>query len=233
MLNSVNKSKQRIEAMFDEIASSYDKLNHLFTLNKDSKWRKDIVKYLEEKNFHPDHILDLASGTGELTKELLNLNPRKIFSADISKNMLEIQKRKISDKRLSLVHADALNLQFPDNSFELITIGFGVRNFENLIGSLNEIHRIMKSDAKLIILEMFSSGGLKTKLFNLYFKKVMPFIGNRISGSGYAYSYLFNSVDSFYSVSDFIKICNDYGFKLELKRNNFLDIVNTVYLVKN
>jgi len=233
MQNSISKSKETIESMFDEIAPSYDKLNHLFTLNIDIKWRKEIIKYLSKKKFHPYHILDLASGTGDLTKQLLNLNPQRIFSADISKNMLEIQRKKISDKRLSLVHADALNLQFPDNSFELVTIGFGVRNFENLVGSLKEIYRIMKSDAKLVILEMFRSGGLKTKMFNLYFGKVMPLIGNKISGSKYAYSYLFKSVNNFYSLNDFIKICEDCGFELELRKNNLLDIVNTVYLVKS
>jgi len=233
MQNSVNKSKEKIESMFDEIAPTYDKLNHLFTLNIDIKWRKEIVEYLSEKNFWPDQILDLASGTGDLTKELLSLNPRKIFSADISNKMLEIQRKKIFDKRLTLVHADALNLLFPDRSFELVTIGFGVRNFENLTGALKEIYRIMKSDSKLVILEMFRSEGLKTKIFNFYFGKIMPLIGNKISGSKYAYSYLYKSVDNFYGVNDFIKICNECGFELELRRNNFLGIVNTIYLEKH
>ena len=232
MQNSVSKSRERIESMFDQIAPSYDKLNHFFTFNLDMKWRKEIVKYLSKNNFRPENILDVASGTGDLTKELLNLNPKNIFAADISKNMLEIQRKKISDKRLSLVHADVLNLDFPNDSFDLITIGFGVRNFVNLAESLNEIYRLMKSNAKLIILEMFKSEGLKTKMFNLYFGKVMPFIGNKISGSGDAYTYLYESVENFYSVSAFIKICRDCGFELEIKKNNFLDIVNTIYFVK-
>lgn len=216
--------------MFDEIAPTYDKLNHLFTLKIDIKWRREIVKYLKGKNFHAEDILDLASGTGDLTAELLKFDPKKIIAADISDKMLEVQRDKIKDSRLQLVNADSSDLPFEDNSFDLVTIGFGIRNFEHIERSLNEIRRVLKPGGKLIILEMFKASGIKTKVFNLYFGKVMPFFGNRISKSKYAYSYLFKSVDGFYSVKDFIDLCEKTGFKLEHSKNNFLGIVNTIVL---
>lgn len=226
----LNKSKEKIESMFDEIAPTYDRLNHLFTLNIDRKWRKEIVKYLSEKKILSKVILDIASGTGDLTSELLDLNPVTIYAADISKNMLEILKRKVCDNRLETLQADAAELPFKDNYFDLITIGFGIRNFEYLNKSLNEMRRVLKPDGCLVILEMFRSDNFKTQLFNIYFGKVIPFFGNKISKSKYAYSYLFKSVDGFLTVNEFICICEEAGFNREYIKNNFLGIVNTVYL---
>lgn len=228
-LTKLDKSEKKIESMFDEIAPTYDKLNHLFTLNIDNKWRREIVEYSIEKKYKTRVILDLASGTGDLTMELLKLDPDIIAAADISGKMLEIQSRKISDKRLELIQASADNLPFDNNYFDIITIGFGIRNFEDLSKSLREISRVLKPNGKLIILEMFKSKSFMTKLFNLYFGKVMPYFGNKISKSKYAYSYLFNSVDTFYTPSDFIEQCRNEGFESEIVKNNFLGIVNTIY----
>jgi len=231
MNKDLDKSKDKIASMFDDIAPAYDKLNHLFTLNIDMIWRKDIIKNISNKNYKVDKILDLASGTGDLTKELLNLNPDKIIAADISSKMLEILNLKIQDDRLINIQAEAQSLPFEKNYFDIVTIGFGVRNFDNLEKSLSEIKRVMQPDGKLIILEMFKGDGLKTKLFNVYFGKLMPLIGNKISKSK-AYSYLYKSVDSFYSLEKFIEICNKCGFKVEMSVNNLLGIVNTLYLRK-
>lgn len=228
----MDKSKEKIESMFDEIAPSYDKLNHLFTFNIDNKWRKEIAKYIFANNFIVKNILDLASGTGDLTKALLELNAENIYAADISGNMLEIQKKKIRDNRLKLIRADALKLPLDENYLDIVTIGFGVRNFEYLEKSLFEINRVLKPGGKLIVLEMFKSAGLKTKLFNIYFGKVMPYFGNKISKSKYAYSYLFKSVNSFLNVNEFINLSLKCGFELEYKKNNFFGIVHTVYLNK-
>ncbi|HMQ69593.1 MAG TPA: ubiquinone/menaquinone biosynthesis methyltransferase [Ignavibacteria bacterium] len=232
-INNLDKSGKKIESMFDEIAPTYDKLNHLFTLNIDNKWRSEIVEQSLEKKYRSRIILDLASGTGDLTKELLKLDPQRIIAADISSKMLEIQSQKISDQRLELIQANADNMPFDDSYFDIITIGFGIRNFEDLGKSLKEIRRVLKPDGKLIILEMFKSRSLMTKLFNVYFGKVMPYFGNRISKSKYAYSYLFNSVDSFYTPGEFIEICLKEGYDAESSKNNFLGIVNTVYLNNN
>ncbi|MCY7362424.1 MAG: ubiquinone/menaquinone biosynthesis methyltransferase [Ignavibacteria bacterium] len=231
MNKDLDKSKDKIASMFDDIAPAYDKLNHLFTLNIDMIWRRDIIKNISNKNYKVDKILDLASGTGDLTKELLNLNPDKIIAADISSKMLEILNLKIQDDRLINIQAEAQSLPFENNYFDIVTIGFGVRNFDNLEKSLSEIKRVMQPDGKLIILEMFKGDGLKTKLFNVYFGKLMPLIGNKISKSK-AYSYLYKSVDSFYSLEKCIEICNKCGFKVEMSVNNLLGIVNTLYLSK-
>lgn len=217
--------------MFDEIAPAYDKLNHLFTLNIDIKWRKEIVKYVLAKNYKSDIVLDLATGTGDLSRELLQLNLSQLFAADISGKMLEIQRKKIKDDRLVLVQSEAQHLPFEDGFFDIVTIGFGVRNFENLEKSLKEIHRVLNVNGKLIVLEMFKAEGLRTKMFNLYFGKIMPFAGNKISGSN-AYSYLFNSVTTFCSVKEFENLSEKCGFRTEHIRNNLLSIVNTVYLNK-
>ena len=226
----LDKSKKKIESMFDEIAPTYDKLNHIFTLNIDIRWRKEIVKYISDKNIPSSNILDLASGTGDLTLELLNLNPQRICAVDISKNMLEIQRAKIKDNRLELIQADVNSLPFENKTFDIVTIGFGVRNFENLDASLKEISRVMKPDGRLIVLEMFRAEGMMSGLFNIYFGKLMPYFGNKISKSKYAYSYLFDSVKNFLTADEFISVCKVNGFEIEYAKNNLMKIVNTLCL---
>lgn len=218
--------------MFDEIAGKYDFLNHLFTMKMDLRWRREIVKEIQNKNLPKNYIIDLATGTGDLSLELLKLDPMKLFAADISYNMLALQKEKISSDKLVLLQCDSLHLPFADNSIDIITIGFGIRNFEFMEKSIDEINRVLKPGGELIIIEMFSNNDFKTKLFNFYFGKVMPFAGNLISGSKYAYSYLYQSVSNFYSVSDFAKIVEKHNFKEVKTKNNFLGVVNTVYFRK-
>lgn len=218
--------------MFDEIAGKYDFLNHLFTMKMDLRWRRKIVKEIQKKNLPKNYIIDLATGTGDLSLELLKLDPMKLFAADISYNMLALQKKKISSDKLVLLQCDSLHLPFADNSIDIITIGFGIRNFEFMEKSIDEINRVLKPGGELIIIEMFSNNDFKTKLFNFYFGKVMPFAGNLISGSKYAYSYLYQSVSNFYSVSDFAKIVEKHNFKEVKTKNNFLGVVNTVYFRK-
>lgn len=228
----IDKSKEKIGLMFDEIAPAYDKLNHLFTANRDQRWRKEIVLYVKSKGLEADYILDLASGTGDLTKELINLNPDIIIAADISEKMLEVQRNKINYPGLSLVCADAENLPFDDNYFDIITIGFGIRNFENLGKSLSEIKRVLKPEGLLVILEIFKSSGIVSKVFNIYFGKIMPYLGNKISHSK-AYTYLFRSVDTFFTIKEFLEFCRKKGFNVDHYKNNFFKVVNTVYLKKN
>ena len=227
-----DKSRKKIEEMFDEIAPTYDKLNHLFTARSDIIWRRKIVKYLIStgRNFY--NIVDLASGTGDLTIELLKLEPKKIYAVDISKKMLEIQKEKVNDKRLELIQAEAANMPFDDNSIDLVTIGFGIRNFEDLEISLKEIKRVLKNEGYLIILEMFKAEKMSSKLFNYYFSRIMPFLGNKLSKSKTAYNYLSDSVQNFLTVKEFSDICKNNGFENEKTVNNFIGVVNTIYLKK-
>lgn len=225
-----DKSRKKIEEMFDEIAPTYDKLNHLFTARSDIIWRRKIVKYLIStgRNFY--NIVDLASGTGDLTIELLKLEPKKIYAVDISKKMLEIQKGKVNDKRLELIQAEAANMPFDDSSIDLVTIGFGIRNFEDLEISLKEIKRVLKNDGYLIVLEMFKAEKISSKLFNYYFSRIMPFLGNKLSKSKTAYNYLSDSVQNFLTVKEFSDICKNNGFETEKTVNNFIGVVNTIYL---
>jgi len=219
--------------MFDEIAGKYDFLNHLFTMKMDLKWRREIVKGIVKNNSPKDFIIDLATGTGDLSIELLKLNPKKLFATDISYNMLALQSKKVnSNSAIQLLQCDSLNLPFEDNSIDIVTIGFGIRNFEFMEKCLDEINRVLKPNGQLIIIEMFSNNDFKTKMFNFYFGKVMPVVGNLISGSKDAYSYLHKSVANFYSVNDFVNITEKHRFNKVRVKNNFLGVVNTIYLEK-
>ena len=146
--------------------------------------------------------------------------------------MLEVQKNKLKNSEVHLLLANAEDLPYDSNSIDIVTIGFGVRNFETLKAALLEISRVLRNNGLLIILEMFSQTKMRNGIHNIYFSKVIPFIGNRISKSKYAYDYLFNSVDSFYTSEDFISLCEDLKFKLIERRNNYKNIVNTLYLQK-
>jgi demethylmenaquinone methyltransferase/2-methoxy-6-polyprenyl-1,4-benzoquinol methylase len=227
-----DKSPEKIESMFDEISGSYDRLNHLFTMKLDLKWRKAIISEIIKMNIPIGKIMDIASGTGDITLELLKLNSNEIIASDISSKMLEIQGKKITDKRVKLIKASVENLPFENNYFDVITIGFGVRNFQKLESSLSEINRVLKPGGLLIILEMFRKKGFAINLFNLYFGKIMPWVGNKVSKSHYAYSYLFESVKSFLTVSEFIALAESKGYRFVKRKNNFLGIVNTIYLEK-
>jgi demethylmenaquinone methyltransferase / 2-methoxy-6-polyprenyl-1,4-benzoquinol methylase len=228
----LDKSRKEISRMFDDIAPKYDFLNHLFTMNQDKKWRKEIIKYLKTLNHKFENVLDIASGTGDLTLELLNLNPKQILSCDISEKMLEVQKKKIISNKLRIDIADVEALPYDDNSIDLVTIGFGVRNFEHLDESLKEIHRVLNENGILVVLEMFSRKKDKDDMFDVYFNKLMPKVGNKISKSSNAYNYLFKSVNSFYKVVDFKNKVEENGFKSIFIKNNFLGIVHTVYFQK-
>jgi len=228
----MQKSKEKIGKMFDEIAEHYDLLNHLFTLNLDKKWRRKIIREIQKKKYIKENILDIASGTGDLTKELISLNPVNLYSCDISEKMLDVQKKKINYPGLKIEFADSSDLPYSDGSIDIVTIGFGIRNFENLKKSLKEINRVLKKDGCLIVLEMFGGKGFTRNIFDIYFGKVMTKIGNKISQSKYAYDYLFNSVKNFHTIKEFTKITENIGFNFIKTDNNFLNFVYTAYFIK-
>ncbi len=229
----MDKSPEKIQSMFDEIAGRYDLLNHLFTFNLDKKWRRDIVCRIERDEIAKDVLLDLASGTGDLTMELISLNPDKLYSCDISLKMLEVQRNKLKDKDVIISQADAENLPMESESIDIVTIGFGIRNFENLKNALTEIFRVLKKGGSVIILEMFSQPKMKKGIYNFYFSKIIPAVGNRISNSNYAYDYLFSSVNGFYTSKELIILCKNLNFELYHIKNNFRNLVNTLYFRKN
>lgn len=217
--------------MFDEIAGSYDFLNHLFTLNIDKIWRRKLVDWIINSGIKTDVIIDLASGTGDLTKELLRLKPLKIYSCDISQGMLDIQKKKISSPVLETVLAGSELLPCEKESADIVTIGFGIRNFDNPGKSLGEINRVLKKNGMLIVLEMFGNS-VNNPFFNFYFGKIVPKIGKIVSGSGYAYDYLYNSVKKFKTPGEFTDLCGLSDFEQVFSVNNFRKFVYTVYYRK-
>ncbi|MDD5361079.1 MAG: ubiquinone/menaquinone biosynthesis methyltransferase [Ignavibacteria bacterium] len=227
----LNKSKERIGKMFDEIAGRYDFLNHFFTANLDKRWRKKIIKQIEYFNFPYETVVDMASGTGDMMAALLKLGPKKAYSFDISEKMLDVQRVKIKDDRLKIQKADSENIPLEDNSVNILTVAFGVRNFENLEKSILEVKRVLKPKGTFIVLEMFSMEK-RNIFFEFYFTRIMPLFGKLVSRSSYAYDYLHNSVMKFKTVKEFADLAEKNGFTLRKSENNFMKFVYTVYLEK-
>lgn len=202
--------------MFNNISHRYDFLNHFLSLGIDKLWRKTAIGFL--KPLHPQFILDVATGTGDFAIQALNLNPRKITGIDISEGMLSIGTQKIQKLKLShrieLLKGDSENLQFADDTFDAVTVGFGVRNFENLEEGLSEIRRVLKPGAMLVVLEFSRPRRFPMRqLYNFYFKNILPGLGRLISKDKSAYTYLPESVEAFPDGTDFENILNRVGFK--------------------
>jgi len=214
--NSGQSKKQQVEEMFDSISPKYDLLNHLLSLNIDKLWRKRAIKKL--RSFSPKNILDVATGTADFAIEASRINGCKVTGIDISEGMLNIGREKIRrialDKTISLIKADSENLPFNNNTFDAATVGFGVRNFENLELGLSEILRVLKPEGVLMTLE-FSRPETPPlrQLYNFYFKRILPTIGKKISNDERAYSYLPESVSEFPDGKKFIAILEKAGFK--------------------
>jgi demethylmenaquinone methyltransferase/2-methoxy-6-polyprenyl-1,4-benzoquinol methylase len=208
--------KEQVAKMFDNISHRYDFLNHFLSLGIDKGWRKKAIRLL--KPFQPKLMLDVATGTGDFALQALDLSPDKIIGVDISEGMLEVGRKKMRERglteKIEMLTADSENLPFLDNKFDAVTVGFGVRNFENLSKGLLEIHRVMKPDAVVAILEFSRPRRFPFKQFyNFYFKTILPKIGQLISRDKVAYTYLPESVEAFPDGTDFVAILKNTGFK--------------------
>ena len=213
--DSERSKKVQVEEMFDEISSKYDLLNHLLSINIDKSWRRKAIGLL--KPYHPATILDVATGTADFAVEAARLNPHSITGIDLSEGMLKVGRQKIESKGLSgiieLRKADSENLPFNDETYDAATVGFGVRNFENLGKGLAEIFRVLKPGGIFIILEFSRPKNvLFRKLYFLYFKSVLPFMGRLVSKSDRAYTYLPESVLEFPDGDEFVAILRTGGF---------------------
>ena len=228
------RDKKFIGKMFDEISPTYDRLNHLLSGYQDKRWRKSAVKYLASLNTEYKYILDLAAGSGDLGMEFLKLNPKKIYSVDLSSEMLKLNQNKLPADINVTVQADAENLPFENDYFDLCGIAFGVRNFQSLENCIKQINRVLKPGAKFLTIEMFKpeKNTITNKSFKLYFEKVMPKLGNAISKSDYAYNYLCESVDNFLAVNEYSALLEEKGFKILKTKNNFLGFVQSVFAEK-
>lgn len=213
--NSDLGKKEQVTKMFDTISKDYDGLNRVISFGIDVKWRKKVVNLV--KDVKPKNILDIATGTGDLAINLVKTDADKIIGLDISSGMLEIGKQKILKKsledKIELVLADSENMPFEDNTFDAITVAFGVRNFENLEKGLSEILRVLKPNGIFVILE--TSVPTKSPFkqgYNLYTKHILPLIGKLFSKDRSAYKYLCESASVFPYGEALNNILRNIGF---------------------
>ena len=206
--------KLQVAKMFDNIAKSYDFLNHSLSFGMDFYWRKKAISKLTN---NPKKILDVATGTADFAIAATKMKEVQIIGIDISEKILEIGKNKIKHKGLEnliiLQLADSENLPFESGSFDGITAGFGVRNFENLQLGLSEMCRVLKEGGIAVILEPSKPKAFPVKqIYSAYFHYILPFFGRLISKDNRAYNYLPESVDSFPENEKFIEILKVVGF---------------------
>ena len=229
--DSASNKTLRVENMFDRIAPKYDFFNRLFSLRIDLLWRKSLVKWMQSDD--PKQILDVATGTGELAIALWKNFRVKITAVDLSQEMLNLADKKIKELGVDITiqKANAENLPFESNKFDAVSVGFGVRNFENLEKGLSELRRVIKENGNVYILEFSKMEGVLSPLYNFYFRKVLPFLAKMISGEREAYAYLPDSVQNFPCGERMKNILLDLGFsKVEYKKLS-LGIV-TIYKAK-
>lgn len=210
--------REKVREMFDGIAGSYDKLNHIMSLNIDKCWRRKAIKKFITPD-RPQNILDLACGTGDFsiaTARLMHPDSH-ITAIDLSPGMLDIMRQKAAqanlEDRISINTGDCEKLDFQDRTFDAVTIAFGIRNFENRETGLREIRRVLKNGGKIIILELSEPENPVVRwIYNIYFTKIMPVIGRKISGNGKAYSYLPASVLGFPRKEKWMQTMKECGF---------------------
>jgi len=216
-IHSEGTKKQQVEQMFDNISANYDMLNHLLSMQIDKGWRNKVVKKVQELN--PKTIIDIATGTGDLAIELAKNTKAEITGYDLSQKMLDVGIQKVNklqlNKQIKMIKGDAENIPFNANSFDVATVSFGARNFENLEAGLSEMRRVLNSNGKIFILEFSKPEGFFAPFFIFYFKYILPKIGQLISKDSRAYTYLPDSVEAF-----------PYGEKLKniLEKIGFSDV---------
>jgi len=212
--------KEQVTQMFDTISKNYDGLNRVISFGIDIKWRKRVVAILKTKK--PEILLDIATGTGDLAINLVQTGARKIVGLDISPGMLEVGKKRVLEKHMEktieMIEGDSENLPFEDNTFDAVTVAFGVRNFETLEKGLSEIHRVLKPKGTFVVLE--TSVPTKTPYkqgYHFYTKNILPKIGKLFSKDDSAYAYLSESASVFPHGENFNNI---------LRKIGFIDVVN-------
>jgi len=213
--NSGQSKKVQVEEMFNHISPKYDLLNHLLSANIDKLWRKKTIKLL--KPWHPELILDVATGTADFAIEATAINGARVIGIDISEGMLGVGRTKVYKKglakRIELIKADSEKLPFEKDTFDAAIVGFGVRNFENLKAGLAEIKRVLKPGAVFYVLEFSKPAKSPYKqIYQFYFTNILPLIGRMVSKNSNAYTYLPESVNEFPDGDKFLTILAEVGF---------------------
>jgi len=214
---STLSKKEQVADMFDNIAFRYDFLNRFLSAGIDVRWRKEALKQL--KSINPKKILDVATGTADVAIMATKLlNPEKVTGIDISDGMLELGRKKVAEQHLGniidLVNGDSETINFLDNTFDAVTVSFGVRNFEHLEKGLAEILRVLKPGGKLVVLEFSKPKAPVIKQFyNVYMKIVAPTVGKLFSKNRNAYKYLDESIKKFPEGNNFTQILDSLGYR--------------------
>ncbi len=223
--------KQQVEQMFDTISGNYDSLNRMISLGTDQGWRRNVLKMVSDTN--PESILDIATGTGDLAILLSKSNAKRIVGLDLSAGMLEVGKTKVNglglQNKIEMIQGDSENLPFQDNTFDAITVAFGIRNFENLEKGLSEILRVLKPNGIFVILETSVPTKFPFKQgYRFYMKTFMPIMGKVFSKDKKAYEYLSESAKNFPYGEKLNAILQKVGFK-GVKHNPQTMGVATIY----
>ncbi|MGN0214755.1 MAG: bifunctional demethylmenaquinone methyltransferase/2-methoxy-6-polyprenyl-1,4-benzoquinol methylase UbiE [Muribaculaceae bacterium] len=213
-----NESKTgQVRQMFDSIAPAYDFMNRCMTMGIDKLWRRKAVKMVGKS--HPQHLLDVATGTGDLAIQLCKtLNPAKVVGIDLSEGMLEIGRRKVAERGLdnviTLEQGDCLKLRFAEGEFDAVTVAYGVRNFEHLEQGYAEMYRVLAPGGVLCVVELSTPTNPVIKFFyDIYTRHVIPFVGRSKSKDARAYSYLPESIAAVPQGESMLQIMRRIGFK--------------------
>jgi demethylmenaquinone methyltransferase / 2-methoxy-6-polyprenyl-1,4-benzoquinol methylase len=215
---SDNNKRAEVESMFNSIAWRYDFLNHFLSFGIDSIWRRRAIRIIF-KSYRNPSILDVATGTGDLSIAAMRYNPEKITGIDISRNMLEIGRKKISkkgfDKKIELIEGDSENIPFGENSFDVSMVAFGVRNFSDPLKGLTEMRRVIRDGGMVMVLEFSRPTGFPFRpVYNFYFRRILPFFGRLVSKDNSAYNYLPESVMNFPDNDQFLGLLQSAGFSM-------------------
>lgn len=208
--------KEEVRQMFDAIAPSYDRLNHLLSFNLDRGWRRRCVRMATKSK--PAAVLDMATGTGDLAFALARKLPQsKIVGADLSPEMIRVARDKSAKRkegsRVEFSVGDGEALGFGDGAFDCATIAFGIRNYQDIDAGLREFARVLRSGGELYVLEFSTpTGKIFAPLYRFYFHRILPIIGGLVSKDKQAYTYLPGSVDEFPEKSIFLQMMCDAGF---------------------
>jgi demethylmenaquinone methyltransferase / 2-methoxy-6-polyprenyl-1,4-benzoquinol methylase len=215
-MENLNSDKKRaVATMFNDIAHSYDFLNHFLSFGTDRSWRRKAIRVISRGYLRP-LILDVATGTGDLSIAAIKADPQHITGIDISPKMLEIGKEKILRKglseRIELLEGDSENIPFGDDTFDVAMVAFGIRNFSDPLKGLTEMKRVVKKGGMVLVLEFSKPIQFPFRqLYNFYFLRILPLIGRIFSGSKGAYTYLPESVMRFPDNEKFLAMMTQAG----------------------
>ena len=234
-MSNIKPQTEQVKQMFDDIAPTYDRLNHILSLSIDKIWRNRVVRAV--RRLGAKEILDIATGTGDLAIAMARkIEGTTICGADLSPEMLAVAKQKVAkaalSDRITLMEGNAEHLPLPDMSADAVTIAFGIRNFENKENCLRELRRVLRTDGHLVILEFSNpKNRLIGWLYRIYSHKILPWIGGLVSRNRSAYEYLPASVDSFPNPDIFSQMIESAGYKM-VKRHSQSFGIAQIYIAQ-